>query len=356
MLKKIMDTIKATVLVLACILVPLGAGYFFLKSSVISDSEKCLDTFITTECTGLSKYVGVQFENTNGQLNELVQDIRNEKAGENPDKKKMQTFLTALLKKKSHIASITLYDNKDGKCLASTLTTNLPRKSFEGKSKEKINYFLEQLEDATDTVVVKYLIFQNEGKSDKDKNSKNKDNDNGFWTEIAVKWSYYETYMNQMYQGSFPRTFFIISPDCRRYVSLNALPSNLQSNKYVVALGLHLAGSIQTIKDGLSNVPIEGKQFKVIKSEIKTPDSIVGNKFFVLVVADGESINTLSSSLFSSIQNGIYILIILWLFVSIFISRFLNKANDQLEISKTVSDNTPLAVTIFHATTGKIMQ
>jgi PAS domain S-box-containing protein len=42
--------------------------------------------------------------------------------------------------------------------------------------------------------------------------------------------------------------------------------------------------------------------------------------------------------------------------VSIFISRFLNKASDQLEISKTISDNTPLAVTIFHADTGKIMQ
>ncbi|MDR3155561.1 MAG: PAS domain-containing sensor histidine kinase [Holosporaceae bacterium] len=346
MSKKIIDTVRATVLVLACILVPLGIGYFFLKSSVISDSEKCLDTFITTECVGISKYVGVQFENTSRQINELMRDLRKEKTS---SKKKIQTFLTSLLKKNSNISSIGLYNSKNGKCLMSTLANYSSSRNFEGKSKEKINYSLEQLEDATKTIVVKYLIFQKFDET-------SKTNNNGFWTEIVVKWNHYETYMQQMYQGSFPRAFFIISPDCRRYVSMNALPSNLQSNRYIAALGLHLAGTIQTIKDGLSNVPIEGKHFKVMKSEIKTPDNIVGNKFFVLVVADKQSINTLSSSLFNSIQNGIYALIILWLFVSIFISRFLNKAKDQLEISKTVSDNTPLAVTIFHAATGKIMQ
>lgn len=345
MLRKALNIIKATCILLACVLIPLFIGIKFIKSSSEKDASKCVDTFLEDEGSGLSKYIGLQFENTNKDINLMLSDI---KFNDLSDIKKTKSCIESLVSKNKTIAAVNIYE-ENGKFLVSSSSNSSealdPAAEKMKNIDDKVIFSIDQLED--NSIVVKNIVKQEVNLAGK----KNK-----YFFEFIVKWDQYETYMNGMKEGSFPRMFYIISPDCRRYVSLNSLPTNAKSKRSVVALGLHLVEKQQSISLGISNVKIETSEFTLYKDEIKIPEQMLGNKFYIIVATDGSTFKAVAKKMLENIPIIILILVASWLFLCLILSRFYNKTKDQLEISTKISESTPLAIAIFRVSDGKIMR
>lgn len=345
MLRKALNIIKATCILLACVLIPLFIGIKFIKSSSEKDASKCVDTFLEDEGSGLSKYIGLQFENTNKDINLMLSDI---KFNDLSDIKKTKSCIESLVSKNKTIAAVNIYE-ENGKFLVSSSSNSSealdPAAEKMKNIDDKVIFSIDQLED--NSIVVKNIVKQEVNLA----GEKNK-----YFFEFIVKWDQYETYMNGMKEGSFPRMFYIISPDCRRYVSLNSLPTNAKSKRSVVALGLHLVEKQQSISLGISNVKIETSEFTLYKDEIKIPEQMLGNKFYIIVATDGSTFKAVAKKMLENIPIIVLILVASWLFLCLILSRFYNKTKDQLEISTKISESTPLAIAIFRVSDGKIMR
>ncbi|MDR3187235.1 MAG: PAS domain-containing sensor histidine kinase [Holosporaceae bacterium] len=344
MLKKVAAVIKTTLLMWMCVLIPLLIGSKLVKSSSKKDIAQCVDTFMQSEGINLSKYIALQFENTQKELNIFMAEVQ---SLDLDNKKETVKKIKDFIKKNNNIISINLYD-KDGKFLAGTIKgeeTDLG-KGDRLKTKNEINYSIGQREDGL--IIVNYLVLH----SSPTKESKG----NEFYFDITVKWGQYEKYMNEMQEGAFPRMFYIISPDCKRYVALNSLPQEALNARGVAALGMHLTSRIQNIPEGFSDQEIESIDFRVFKSEIKIPETMKGNKFFILEVTGEAALQTVMEGMFSSMSIVIISIIIIWLAFCILISKFYNASLSQLGIANTITDSTPLATVIFKASNGKIMR
>ncbi len=345
MLRKALNIIKATCILLACVLIPLFIGIKFIKSSSEKDASKCVDTFLEDEGSGLSKYIGLQFENTNKDINLMLYDI---KLSNLSDIKNTKSCIESLISKNKTIAAINIYEESGKFLLGSSANSSEALDPASEKMKnidDKVIFSIDQLED--NSIVVKNIVKREmtlAGKKGK------------YFFEFIVKWDQYETYMNEMKEGSFPRMFYIISPDCRRYVSLNSLPTNAKSKRSVIALGLHLVEKLQSISFGISNVNVESSEFTLYKGEIKIPEHMLGNKFYIIVATDGSTFEALAKQMLESIPIIVLILVASWLFLCLILARFYNKTKDRLEISTKISESTPLAIAIFRASDGKIMR
>lgn len=347
MIKKVIDTFKTMLLVLACILIPLLVGMYFLKSAAKGDATKCVDTFIVDEGAGLSKYIALQFENAPDYIDSI---FKRAESGISKDQEETKKHLSDLVKEDENLAGINVF-GEDGKLFATTLEEvpdDIDMKDENNKKiEDNIMFALEQLEDSND-IVVKYLV-------QKPVTSGGEDNQKMLF-EVLIKWKKYENYLLNLKEGSFPRMFYIVSPDCKRYVSMNSLPSSKRNMRTSAALGLHLVQKLKSISDGLSNVKVDSCTFRVYKEQIKMPEKMVGEPFFVVIATDDSTIEEMLDSLTSSIPNIVLILIAIWLFLCLILSRFYNKTKEQLEISTAISSSTPLAIAIFRISDGKIMQ
>ncbi|MDR1982571.1 MAG: HAMP domain-containing histidine kinase [Holosporaceae bacterium] len=341
-----MVTLRSTVLILACILMPLFIGIKFIKSASEKDYKECIDTFMVSEGVGLSKYMAIQFEDTLKDLNAITLEMELSSDMDNP--KFVIEQLKTILRRNRNIVCIRVYDEK-GKFLASSsnnTVTDLTINEELEKLKDTVLYNVEQQDD--NSIAMKYTT----AKLFKVKNNK----DAKFFFEMVVKWDQYERYMHLLQKGSFPRMFYIVSPNCRRYVSLNALPKGAASNVTVVALGMHVAGKINEVPLGLSDKRIESIDFRVFKDKIQMPSAMKGSDFFIVIATNNSAIETISDRMFSTISVIITILTIILLLVCLVISRFHTKTKEQLEIASAITDSTPLAIVIFKASDGKIMK
>ncbi|MDR2067598.1 MAG: PAS domain-containing sensor histidine kinase [Holosporaceae bacterium] len=345
MLKKIVAIIKTTLLMWICILVPLLVGSKLVKSSSKKDIARCVDTFMQSEGVNLSKYIALQFENTKKEVDFFISEIQSLDLNSKKDvAKKLKGFIA----KNNNIISISLY-NKDGKFLAGTLKgeeTDLGTND-KLKTKDEINYGVAQREDGL--IILDNMVLHSAPPTEESK-------DNTFYLNITFKWNQYEKYMNEMQEGAFPRTFYIISPDCKRYVALNALPKKAINARGVAALGMHLTSKIKNIPEGFSDQEIESIDFRVFKNEIKIPQTMKGNKFFILVATNDAALQMVTEGMFGGMSAVIMSVIIIWLAFCILISRFYNASLSKLEIANTITDSTPLATVIFKASNGKIMR
>lgn len=353
MIKKVVDTFKAMLLVLACILVPLLIGMYFLKSAARNDAANCVDTFIVSEGTGLSKYISLQFANTPDYIDSVFKKVESKLS---EDEKELQKHLRSVIKDNSDVVNINIY-KEDGKLLATSLENDTPDDIDAEDNDYKnlgdnIRFSLDQLDN--NEVVVKYLTqktVSTESEKEDEKTQKQK-----IFFEIVLKWSKYENYMMNLQKGSFSRMFYIVSPDCNRYVSINSLPANKKNVKTSIALGLHLVKKRDSIKNGLSSVKIDSYPFKVYKEEIIMPKEMVGHNFFIIEATDESTVNGMLEELTSSIPTIVLMLIAAWLFLCLFLSRFYTRTKEQLDISTAISGATPLAIVIFRVSDGKIMQ
>ncbi|MDR0678078.1 MAG: PAS domain-containing sensor histidine kinase [Holosporaceae bacterium] len=346
MLKKIITTLKSTILILACILVPLFLGVKFIKSASEKDYKGCIDTFMTSEGVGLSKYMTVQFEDTLKDLNAITLEMELSSDVSNP--KFILEHLRTILKRDKNILCVRVYD-ETGKFLVSSsndVVADLTITDELKKMKDTVLYNVEQQDD--NSIVMKYMTAKH---VEMENNKKAK-----FFFEMIVKWDQYEKYMRLLKMGTFPRMFYILSPSCKRYVSLNSLPKGATSNVTVVALGLYLAEKINNLPMGLSDKRIESIDFRVFKEKIQMPKVLKGSGFFVIIATNNSALEAVSDHIFSTISAITTILTIILILVCLIICRFYTKTKEQLEIASTITESTPLAIVIFRASDGKIMK
>ncbi|GHU12082.1 hypothetical protein FACS189449_04960 [Alphaproteobacteria bacterium] len=345
MSKKVLDIIKATALMWTCILVPLLVAAYFINAFSRQDAGRCIDSFITDEGCGIAKYIGVQFDGIKRQIELAMAKIDD---ADLKDKTTAQEALSRVQKEQKNLVLINIYDTKGGYFSSSTGEAADDLNPNEEKIKnigDKYLYFIGQDEKTSD-VIVKFIVVRKF--KDKDKES--------LFFEFIIKWDQHEKYMKNMQQGVFPRMFYVLSPDCRRYISLNALPLKAKSNKTVIALGLHLASKVQSMASGISLVSIGKKAFKVLKDKIVMPKNVLGNDLFIVIATDDLALDALSANLQDGLTFVFLMLILCCMLMCIVLSRFYNKTNDQLEVSTAIADSTPLAIVIFRIVDGKIKQ
>ncbi len=355
MIKKVIDTFKTMLLVLSCILIPLLIGMYFIKSAAKGDAAGCVDTFIVGEGTGLSKYISLQFENTPDYVDSIYKKVQGKLSA---DEKELQKHLRSVIKDDSNIVTINIF-KEDGKLLATSLVDDTPD-DIDAEDEDyknlgdNLRFALDQ-QEGTNEVVVKYLAQKEVSGEAAEEEGKKAQKQKVFF-EVVLKWSKYENYMMNLQRGSFSRMFYIVSPDCKRYVSINSLPSSKKNVKTSVALGLHLVKKLDSIPNGLSDVKIDSCPFKVYKEEVRMPKGMVGHQFFIIEATDDSTVDDMLEGLISSIPTIILILIATWLFLCLILSRFYTKTKEQLEVSTAISTATPLAIAIFRVSDGKVMQ
>ena len=355
MIKKVIDTFKTMLLVLSCILVPLLIGMYFIKSAAKGDAAGCVDTFIVGEGTGLSKYISLQFENTPDYVDSIYKKVQGKLSA---DEKELQKHLRSVIKDDLNIVTINIF-KEDGKLLATSLVDDTPD-DIDAEDEDyknlgdNLRFALDQ-QEGTNEVVVKYLAQKEVSGEAAEEEGKKAQKQKVFF-EVVLKWSKYENYMMNLQRGSFSRMFYIVSPDCKRYVSINSLPSSKKNVKTSVALGLHLVKKLDSIPNGLSDVKIDSCPFKVYKEEVRMPKGMVGHQFFIIEATDDSTVDDMLEGLISSIPTIILILIATWLFLCLILSRFYTKTKEQLEVSTAISTATPLAIAIFRVSDGKVMQ
>ncbi|GHT92270.1 hypothetical protein FACS1894122_05880 [Alphaproteobacteria bacterium] len=328
-----------------CILVPLFIAAYFINNFSKQDACECIDSFIVDEGSGISRYIGEQLAGVKQQLEFAMSKFEDSNL---TDTKTAKEALSRVQKEQKNVISINTYDSK-GKCFSSSADErhddlNLQEEKIKNIG-DKYLYYVGQ-DDNTRNIVLRFIVFR----KFKDQNKE------GMYFEFVVKWDQHEKYMKNMQEGVFPRMFYILSPDCRRYISLNSLPPKSKTEKTLVALGLHLASKVQSIADGLSSVSISGNAFRILKEKITTPENVAGNSLFVVIATDSLAPSAISANLNEGLSFVFMMLIICCMLMCVSMSKFYSKTKDQLEVSTAIAASTPLAIAIFCIADGKLKQ
>ncbi|MDR0677313.1 MAG: PAS domain-containing sensor histidine kinase [Holosporaceae bacterium] len=338
MIKKILETLKTTLCIAVFALIPILIAVKFIGTSSEKDFSQCIDTFVHADGVGISKYASLQFENTQKEISTLLAWIR---LTDFSKKKNVQERIKSIIKRNPHMTSVNIYE-EDGKFFTNASEKEEPNLSITEdmeKLQDEILYFLEQQEDKS--IILKYTFSR-------------KINKKKFIFEIKIKWNRYEKYMDQLEEGSFPRTYYIVSPNYQRYISLNSLPKSSKGDKGTIALGLHLSQKISTIPQGFSDIIIESFKFRLFCKEITMPPKMLGGKLFVIVATDNNALDVISKGISGSISSTRFLLVLIIFIVSVVGARFYIKMKGRLGISNAISEATPLAVVIFKNKDGKI--
>ncbi len=340
MFKKFLNILKSTAILWLCILFPIVIAFSYIKSSSESNIKRYMDSYIDSEATCLAKYIGLQLKNTEKQILGISNDII---LSMNPNYSNKK--LKELSGSDSNIIALNLYD-KQGKAIFRSNDNeeeliDVKKQAIYDLKDRDCTFALKQLEDGS--VGIEYIMRRDIG-----------DEENSFLLNITMKWSQYENFLDRLQEGSFPRKFFIISPDCKRYLSLNSLPHGAESDRNLIALGLHLASKINSIKLGSSDIKLEDFSYRVFKSEIKLPHNLDGSQLFIISVIDDDAIQVISKGILSGLPLIIFILLFIWLCISIFVSKSFSDKQGEIDIANTITDFTPSAVVVFQQESGKI--
>lgn len=335
---KMVYFLKTALAIWLSILIPLALCFMFMRSSVKSDVFRCIDTFIESENVNITKCLKLEFDNVYHNLKELKAYL------ENVDDGTSEQFIKNYAKQYTTVNYINVYDS-NGKLLY-------------GSEKNDHETQLDQSDLKIDNDAVNYSISEN-----KDKKLSivffvplnNKITKKKMFAKVSVDWNFFEKYIHNIPEGSFARMFYVISPDCKRYVSFNALPKK-DNQTNAIALGMHLAEKIQSIINGLSNVNIASVDFRLVKTEIAVPEKMHGSKFFFVIATDNSVFASVSESLIGSVPFLAWIMVGVVMLISLIIARKHTSANEMLEVSNKISESTPLAIVIFNAETGSIKE
>ena len=344
MFKKILNLIKVTAIMWGCILLPLLVGFSSIKSASESDVRRYMDSYLDSESTNLSKYIGLQLKNTGKEILEIADAVVLNHYGEGES---LERVFAEFMKNNSNIVKIVVYNEK-GASLHKSNDENVEETidtsdyAIADLKDKDTTFSFRQAED--DGSVLVDFIMKREKTSETP----------SFYLGVSMKWAQYENFLDRLQDGVFARKFYIISPDCGRYLSMNALPHGEESNRNIIALGLHLTNRVKSISLGSSDVNLEGFKYRVFKSEIKSPEKMDGSPLFIVSATDDEAFKTLTDGIFQNAPTVTVILLVIWLIVCFVISRFFNLAREQLHISNAISESTPSAIIVFDSETGNI--
>lgn len=346
MSKKIISTIKATLVLLIGILLPLGGGIYMVKINSNDDVIRCVDSYITSETANVSKYVALQFENTYSRIEAMVREI--ESVHDISKKEEYQELLANFVKCEKGLMSVSLYNDKQALIGTSELKNIEEILNVDGldSQKDEIKVIIDQLED--NSIVLKYITPVNVTM----KGQKAK-----IYAEFTEKWQKYESFITKLSQGSFPRIYSIISPQALRYLTVRTLSDTKADPGYSVALGQHFRKAINALPRGASDfVPESGVEIRTCKERIKLPKTFKDFEIYVVGGVNKADFETVSQALYQGIPNALLLAVCFWLIVALAGSRFYSRTKENLEIANTISASTPLAVVIFKAKNGKILQ
>lgn len=338
MLKKVLKVLQATALLWGAILIPVVIVFSYVKSNSKTDILRYIDSYLDSEATCLSKYVGLQLSDTNKDLemlsNEMLSKVQ-----------KHEEDVSEILKDNPNIVALSVYNTQGKPILRSDKTEedmlDVSDRLLADLKDKDVTFHFKQLDDGA--VAIVYTMMRETAKP----------NDKIFLS-VTMKWAQYENFLDRLQAGIYPRKFYIVSPDCKRYLSLNSLPKGTESNRNLIALGLHLADKIKTIKSGLSDVKIEDLTYRIFKSEIKLPEKVDGSQLFIIAVTDGEAYEIVSSGMFDSLPVAMCIIIFMWLIISFVVAKLAGDAQNKLNLSNAITDFTPSAVLVFNIETGRI--
>ena len=347
MLKKILNIIKVTGIMWVCILLPVLIGFSSIKSASESDVRKYMDSYLDSEATNLSKYISLQLKNTGKEILEISDAVL---LTHGEDNSALNRIISEVQKDNSNIVSINIYNNKGVLIHSSNESGSADALDVSDFSvadlKDKdITFSFKQKEDGDRAVLVDFIL-KREKVGDVEP----------FYLSVVMKWAQYETFLDRLQDGVFARKFYIISPDCKRHISLNSLPRGAESDRNLFALGWHMSEKIKEIALGSSDVKLEGLKYRVFKSEIISPEKMDGSQLFIIAVTDDEAFEALAKGIFRNTPTTIVILLCIWLFICLIVSKFYNHTKEQLQISNAVSDSTPSAIIVFDAETGRIQK
>lgn len=413
MVKQLINTLKTVFTVLACILVPLVIGIIFIKSAARRDAEKCVDTFMAGETIDLSKYMSLQFAQAPRNVDDIAKKVRErilayEKSKQ--DDSKFQKDIEKIAKENPEILMVNLFDEY-GEILFSSLgdeedivpaEVDIPDIT-DKKLASKIFYSLDILDEEKKDIVVRYAKLitvpkktsknlekrqeelkkkketKKDNKAKKDSKNAKKASENEkakekatkkvvptqqktkeevkeYFVEVIVKWNKYENYMMNLKEGVFSRVFYIVSPDCWRYISMNSLPDSKKNNEHYAHLGVNLVQKLDSIPNGNSDIVVDSYPFILHKEEVKMPDDMFGHNFFIIEAADESTIDKMLDKFTSHINLTIILLVLIWFAACWYLAKFYGNLKEKLEISTTISTSTPLAIAIFRINDGKLIQ
>jgi len=343
MFRKILNLVKVTGLMWICILLPVIFGYTSIRSASESDVRKYMDSYLDSEATNLSKYISLQLKNSSKEILEISDVLI---LADKEEDSEIKRIFAEAQKDNSNIVSICTYNNRGVVTHASnkedsTDTLDINDFSISDLKDKDITFSFREAEDGS--VLVDFLMKREK-----------KGNVEPFYLSVAMKWSQYETFLDRLQDGVFARKFYIISPDCRRYISLNSLPRGAESDRNLIALGWHMSEKIKDIANGSSYVTLEGLKYRVFKSEIKSPEKVDGSQLFIIAVTNDKAFRTLVNGIFKNTPTTIIILLFIWLFICLIVSKFYNHTKEQLQMSDAISDSTPSATIVFDSETGEI--
>ena len=343
MFRKILNLVKVTGLMWICILLPVIFGYTSIRSASESDVRKYMDSYLDSEATNLSKYISLQLKNSSKEILEISDVLI---LADKEEDSEIKRIFAEAQKDNSNIVSICTYNNRGVVTHASnkedsTDALDINDFSISDLKDKDITFSFKEAEDGS--VLVDFLMKREK-----------KGNVEPFYLSVAMKWSQYETFLDRLQDGVFARKFYIISPDCRRYISLNSLPRGAESDRNLIALGWHMSEKIKDIAIGSSYVTLEGLTYRVFKSEIKSPEKVDGSQLFIIAVTNDKAFRTLVNGIFKNTPTTIIILLFIWLFICLVVSKFYNHTKEQLQMSDAISDSTPSATIVFDTETGEI--
>lgn len=344
MSKKIISTIKATIVLLIGILLPLGGGIYMVRLNSNDDVIRCVDSYISSESVNVAKYVGLQFEHTYSRIETMVREIESV----HDIAKDYQELLKGFVTSEDGLISASLYNDKHaliGTSASKNIEEILSVEEIDNL-KNEVKVLIDQLEDKS--IIIRYItpvnVTMNGHKSK-------------IFAEFVEKWNKYETFISRLGQGSFPRIYSIISPQAMRYLSVQTLSDSQADAGYRVAMGQHFRRAVDALPNQISYfVPENGIEIRTCKVKVAIPQAFKGFQLFVIGGVNTADFEAVSKALYQGIPNALLMAVCFWLIVALAGSRFYSRTKEKLEIANTISASTPLAVVIFNASTGKIMQ
>ena len=197
MLKKVLKVLQATALLWGAILIPVVIVFSYVKSNSKTDILRYIDSYLDSEATCLSKYVGLQLSDTNKDLemlsNEMLSKVQ-----------KHEEDVSEILKDNPNIVALSVYNTQGKPILRSDKTEeemlDVSDRLLADLKDKDVTFHFKQLDDGA--VAIVYTMMRETSKP----------NDKIFLS-VSMKWSQYENFLDRLQAGIYPRKFYIVSPD-----------------------------------------------------------------------------------------------------------------------------------------------
>lgn len=369
--------IGVTVLIWICLLGPFYCGINYIEHTSSFSVKECLNTFLHAENNAITHSIEFQMANDVSKLKSFAESIS---LGAFNDSKKITKVVTNFLKRNGNILSIKIGNSSGSLIYTSDKYDNsdfLHDADFKAAQNGKVAFKLFDKDKKSKTIAISYFfaidkkIAKNPNFTKRNKNIdsrsieiKQENNDDQhnkaqkIFFQITLPWSEYHSHLSSIRQGTFPRFFYILSPNFTRHVNLDGIFIKNSQKRLAVSLGCHLAAELKekelkenTILFKKYNIP-----FLINIAKINTKDNIVGPALYSAIATDSNSISVLSNELLDGVNGAFIFGFLFTLLLALIMGRKYSNVRASLSVSESISDSTPVPVLIFEMKSGKVIK